>query len=597
MDASRVAGRLWPIAGDSIDLLRLSATLEHGTPEQVSACIPAAVALDGIDYITDADVQAALRAHPPLRSHHRQPVHLRNLVRKIVNTCFMSQRPSNRAIDPIGHVLNKAWPMRCSVRNFSDIVSSYIIRDPDVYRFICAAMHTCMLGTYPTSTVTAQLRLRMILHRYYVAQCISQQHLAEWVRQDNHGIVFVAIKEYIVFAVSMVPGLASVLHAYYNWADFVSSVSSQADAIRTALNDNMECPEIMFSAARLSITYSRCFKCPTPTTDMGALCDTVATIIRTKCVPRCNVYTRPQRMAIYNHIREPLALGAPIDKVALAMGLPAQAAQAISGVVAPGAPSSAWRALRRYSCTDDEKALLIHEFVCAWTMSAKIRTFPLPPHIKRAQQRAQLDRSTVVYACTCCRQLRAFVIDEGSAAGNAWACGHQKVLLDDATGVLYCGKRVEKASSQSRRMRQTNDSGRSYWKAQQSMMCGYCPLLKLEMVGTLLCFYGKLYMLCPSCMGTMRLTHERYRGDSIRCVNCQYRGNSAATIGCFHCCASQVALRPITLQGLHMHVCDGCTRKWMDDESLMAGVTEDIAHQAINERWGTNRLLVHCMRT
>jgi hypothetical protein len=43
MDASHATGRLWHISGESVDLMRISATLEHGTDEQVSSCIPVAI--------------------------------------------------------------------------------------------------------------------------------------------------------------------------------------------------------------------------------------------------------------------------------------------------------------------------------------------------------------------------------------------------------------------------------------------------------------------------------------------------------------------------------------------------------------------------
>lgn len=557
--------------------------------------MPVALALDGRELL-DADVQSALAEYPLLRSHHIRPVHLPNLVRKIVRTCFMPQRPSNRAIDPIGHVLNKAWPMRCSVRNFSDIVSTYIVREPTVYYFVCKIMHACMLGIYPTSTVHAQLPLRLLLHRYYVSQRVSQEHLAEWVRQDNHTIVFVAIKEYIAFAVSMVPGLAHVLQADYNWADFVASVTAQADAARTALNVNTTTPASMFAAAQQSMVSVRCFKCPTPAAEQLATCEAIYTILRANCVPSHNVYKTPLRVDIYNEIRDAVSAGAPMAAVAAAVGVSPHITALLGALSGPRIGAAAWRDLRSMASPGDAMSLLLHEFMAAWVMCLRIRTYPLPDHVRQDQCKATSQRTTTLYACACCRQVRAFVVDEGLAAGNAWARGHQKVLLDDATGVLYCGKRVEKASSQSRRMQRSPDTGRSYWKGQQSLMCGYCPLLRIEMKGTLLSFYGKLYALCPSCMCVMLLTANRYYGGSIRCVNCRYSQSDTAD-RCFHCCIEASDMRQVQLAAdTHVHVCSACSRWWMDDVQLMQRLPEVVAHRAINDRWGANRVAVHCDR-
>jgi hypothetical protein len=457
-------------------------------------------------------------------------------------------------------------------------------------------MHACMLGIYPTSEVHAQLPLRLLLHRYYVSQRVSQEHLAEWVRQDNHTIVFVAIKEYIAFAVSMVPGLAHVLQADYNWADFVASVTTQADAARAALNGNIATPTTMFASAQHSMVSVRCFKCPAPAAEQLATCEAISTILRAICVPSRNVYTTPLRVEIYKEIRDVVIAGAPMAAVAAAFGVPSHITALLEAVSGPRIGAPAWRDLRNMAAPDDDMSLLLHEFVCAWSMCLRIRTYSLPAHVRRDQCNSNSQRATLLYACACCKQVRAFVVDEGLAAGNAWARGHQKVLLDDATGVLYCGKRVEKASSQSRRMQRSPDTGRSYWKGQQSLMCGYCPLLRIEMKGTLLSFYGKLYALCPSCMCVMLLTANRYYAGSIRCVNCRY-SNSDADDRCFHCCIDSSDMRQVRLlDDKLVRVCAACTRWWMDDTRLMQRLSEEAAHRAINERWGANRVAVHCER-
>ena len=595
MPASGATGRLWSISGESEDLLRLSATLESGDACQVAACIPAAVALDGKENVSDEEVQQVLRDFPPLKSNHLKPVHLPNMVRKIVRTCFMPQRPSNRAIDPIGHVLNKAWPMRCSVRNFSDIVASYIERETSVYLFVCTVMHACMCGIYPTSQVKATLPLKLLLHRYYISQRVSQSHLAQWVRQGNHNIVFVAIKEYIAFAVSMVPGLASVLKQDYGWDEFVHSVTEQADTARSELNRSTHEPSEMFARALSAMACARVFKCPPPTPGQLLLCETLSSVIRTKCVPSGNVYKTPLRVQIYNAIKDVVAMGASMHKVARAVGISSSVVSILQDVDHDKPAPSAMRRLRNMELTHEHESLLLYEFIAAWGMCLRIHTYPLPAHVQAEQERSESKRSTTVFACACCKQVRAFVVDEGHAAGNAWARGHQKVLLDDETGVLYCGKRVEKAATQSRRLQAASDAGRSYWKAQQSLMCGYCPLVKIEMKGTLLSFYGKLYVLCPLCLCTMLVTPNRYLGGSLRCVNCRYKTTCQESERCFHCFMECDEMTSFSVSDDRtLYSCTSCTRWWMQDQEMMAKLDEETVHKAINERWSTNRLQVHC---
>ena len=550
--------------------------------------------MQGGENLTEDEVQRILQQHPPLKRHHNAPVYMPNLVRKIVRTCFMPQRPSNRAIDPIGHVLNKAWPMRCSVRNFSEIISGYILHDSSVYDFVCMVMHASMCGVYASAAVRAVLPLQILLYKYYVHARVSQHHLCEWVQQGHHNIVFVAIKEYIAFAVSMVPGLANVLQEDYGWESFVQSVTSQADAVRQELNTHMHTPGTMFSIAKQSILLVRGFKCPAPATNELAVCDMVCAIVRARCVPSQPVYTYPLRVKFFKVIRKVLAQGAPLVSVAPLLGVPAYFTELLSHVTVGHPMSVHWRQLRNMPCNSSEDALVIYEFTMAWHMSLRINTYDLPQHIQDMQRRTTTERSTTVYVCSCCRQIRAFVVDDGHAANNAWARGHQKVLLDDCTGILYCGRRVEKVSSHTRRVSTATESGRSYWKSQQSLMCGYCPLVRVELLGKLLSFYGKLYALCPYCMCTMLVTTKQYHGDAFCCVNCRYKTISRPQSICFHCCMETPHLSRITLKDATVDVCGTCSRWWMADTSTTQHMTEEGIHQAINERWAANRAAVYC---
>ena len=595
VDGSHASGRAWVVPGTSTNLLRIIATVEHGTDEQIDACLPVAVQLETMvkagKVLDDASVDAALRSHPVLRRNHVSAAYLPNMVRKIVTTCFASQRPGNRSIDPMGHVLNKAWPMRCSVRNFSEIVSAYITADPGIYKFMLMALHTCMAGVYPTATVHATTTVKLLLYRHYVYEPIRPEHLAAWVQQGNHILLFVAIKEYIAYAVGTVPGLENVLDHAYNWKAFVHSVTHQADTIRATLNQYSATPQTMFKKALLAVSPIRSYKCRTPLLDQGTLCENMQTAVRMAYHPSCDVYHRPLRMAIYHAIRHAVWAGAPASDIAVAVGIARDTAQRLGTAGSPHATPADWRAVRDIRCETADDALVLHEFAQAWTMCYRIITHRLPQHIVDEQAEKPNKGTRTIYACACCRQLRTFVVDEATNS-NAWACGHQKVLLDDVTGEVYCGKRIEKNTIPGRC--NVKDSCRSYWKAQQSLMCGYSPLLKIDMDGTLLSFYGKLYMLCPCCTCVMRLNAERYRGSSVRCVNCSYRAATATEPKCFHCYKTTGDLCTVALSQNTVHVCTGCTRRWMSRDDITSTIDIDTAHQAINERWSANRVAVYC---
>jgi len=586
---------MWSVPGTSDDLMDIVATMEHGSDLQIGACMPAAVELEEqckLHGEVDEDmVRQVLLAHPVYACNYMDATSLPNFVPKLVKTCFAVHRAGNRAVDPLGHVLNKAWPMRCSVRNFCDIVSGYILSEPEIYQFVLLVLHACMLGVYPTSSNPASLRVKMILYRCYERDRLTPTQLAEWVQQKNHMLLFIAIKEYIAYAISLVPGLSHVLYEAYNWKVFVESVTRQADSIREALNSYNGPPSAMFQVARDAVSAVRSYKCPVPPVDYSVVCDNLQAVARTAYHPDVDVYHNPLRMPIYKIIRPLIEAGAPLEKVAVAVGIRPDIAELIERAVRNGSSSAEWKVARTIKCRSTQESLLLHEFIQAWIMCHRISTYRLPPHVLEEQRKCEHIRGRVVYACACCRQLREFVVDDNTN-NNAWACGHHKVLLDDRTGDVYCGKRVEKNSVPMRKP--ATDNCRSYWKAQQSTMCGYSPLMHIDMDGYVLSFYGKLYVLCPCCGCVMRLHPGRYYNKSYRCMHCSYRTNSDHPDRCFHCYITSSELQAVALQETAVHVCSACLRRWMSDDSLTTNIGEDVAHQAINERWSTNRVAVYC---
>lgn len=545
--------------------------------------------------LTESAVSNAIALYPLLRRHHVSGIYLPNLVRKIIRTCFsLSQRPGNRSNDPVGHILNKAWPMRCSVRNFSDIVSLYIVKHPLIYTLMRQILYSSMVGAYDSGSVHATARTRILLYKYYVVKPLSAHQFAHWLRQGHYLLLFIAIKEYISFSVSQLPGLFDVLQQSFSWVAFSESVTRHADMIRSTLNQYAATPGIMFDKALQIVSNIRSYKCPAPPLDIAHISDQLQTSIRMLYHPSCDVYTMPLRMKLYRIINRAVAADVPVCKLLMLFGVREEIAKQLQICVQPLATLVAWRRLRSIKISSEAEAVFLHEFMQAWVSCKQIRCYDLPSHVA-AQQATCLTSRHTIYACICCRQLRAFVVDEKNTC-NAWACGHHRVLLDDMTGVVYCGKRSDAHASATHRAA-VDSSCRSYWKNQQNLMCSYCPLLEINLAGKILAFFGKLYILCPRCACVMRLNDSRFYGDSIMCVNCSYRSRATPDSRCFHCYTQCTAMTKIALSTTTVYVCKGCTRRWMRNDSITQNLTEDIAHQAINERWSMNRVAVYCVCT
>ena len=206
---------------------------------------------------------SAAREYRPLQVNACATGRLPNLWKELSQCCFQTGIPSSvgRNNDPIVHVLSKAWPMRCSIRNFSDIVSGYVIKEQKVATALIAMLRCTLMGSYSHSSSEISDAAMNNVMEYFVHNPPSAAHFAAWIRNNHQHILFVAIKEYIVYLVKNVPSLYTILCERYPWDSFVSSVVAQADYIRTRYTTNIEKRESPFLGIQDGITSMKSFKC------------------------------------------------------------------------------------------------------------------------------------------------------------------------------------------------------------------------------------------------------------------------------------------------------------------------------------------------
>ena len=152
---------------------------------------------------------------------------LPNLLNELTYCCFSNLNLSScvRTNNPMIHVLSKAWPVRCSIRNFSDIVSNYIAKDENVRECLIEMIYCTFSGRYPHCSCERNFKCEYILYRYFVHVKPNEQVLSQWIRDSHQHIVFVCIKEYIVFLVDNVPGLKHVLQQLHPWSELIKCAS------------------------------------------------------------------------------------------------------------------------------------------------------------------------------------------------------------------------------------------------------------------------------------------------------------------------------------------------------------------------------------
>ena len=192
--------------------------------------------------------------------------------------------------------------------------------------------------------------------------------------------------------------------------------------------------------------------------------------------------------------------------------------------------------------------------------------------------------SPTMYMCICCKQLRGFIVDAATASKTAWAKGNHKVLYDDYTGDLYCGRKVEKATQ-----RETGET--SYWKYQQAQMCTKGKLISHNLLGNILALNGTMYSLCASCACKMEITNDRFYGNMFCCVHCQYKKTQKFSRTCCHCMQRCTYSTTYKCSDTDINICSRCTRCWLG-MSVVRNMTANDVHIAINDRWSRNHIIV-----
>ena len=449
-----------------------------------------------------------------------------------------------------------------------------------------------LLGGYEHGKVRPVPRIQRILFKYFTWKPIEQGALAQWIRAGNQHIVFIAIKEYIAFAVNMVPGLEAVLEATYPWKTFYSCVVAHADAVRTAMN---KCEhDDIFMSVRSSITTLRGMKCEAvPPSWFNVVTEFIA-IIRNMPVKEGQEVIPHMRQDIYDRLRR--AHGLSAIECARAMGLPA----CVLDIVCRAYRDAGWKCKGRANARTVFQSLtahhqyIVHEFMQAWAIDLSVRTHALPEHIARAQNTTIQNKKclTDVYICCSCKQIRAFIVDTNTASKNAWACGNSKVMLDDESWQLYCARKVEKNTNGTRPMTASRNGKLSHWKYHCSNMCKESRLIRLDISGKILQFYSLMYALCPGCACLTVIRHTRFLNNTFTCIHCQYKHKQNNASACDHC--YEPCRRPTIVQcdtGT-VRLCDRCTLAWMRRSDITAQLNINQLHRAINEKWTANRARV-----
>ena len=123
---------------------------------------------------------------------------------------------------------------------------------------------------------------------------------------------------------------------------------------------------------------------------------------------------------------------------------------------------------------------------------------------------------------------------------NIYAYGQSRVLVDDNTGKMYCGKRCDKVDKKRHTEtyawemaldaceKETRKTAKEQRKEEMNHLCASVELQKISLIGNMLQFYGHQYTICPKC-GNMKY-NPNHMYDGFYCGCCMENGHLFRTI-------------------------------------------------------------------
>lgn len=478
---------------------------------------------------------------------------IKNIIVKVLECNYWTENDSNIKKNKVVHLLSKALPQRCQIRNLREIIDNYCSQDDSIYDLLLSFIKCSVLGGYSHCTVYPTLEVTKTFYKFFFYDSVDKPHMRAWMLEENQQFLFYTLKEYMIYAVRMIPSLHSVLLEKYNWESFTNTVVGGLDTLHAKINtacdysypgcdwfDGIEEELSFINKQQIKHMYQhnryRLYK---------VVLTSVTKIEEDECVTdiidkKNETYDMLKKMSV----RHPLTSTVPytwlrflgVRETTVSMLLSFQ-----KNILTEGYRSMVKKKLTSLFKRNKKEFELIKMLSDIYEDRENIKLFTLPHHYYKKQKKALQDNfpdpkaQQYAHVCLYCKTFKGFLITKTNHHVHRHAIGNSKIIIDDATLKYFCAKRQEKYENKKRAMvhsqksimdnkyeimKKRKKNAKEQKKKKKNSMCADTEITKINILGKILQFYGKLVILCPKCGSCCQIEKEMYTSQSLMCMAC-----------------------------------------------------------------------------
>tara|TARA_B110001450_G_scaffold253820_1_gene278004 strand:+ start:2991 stop:5006 length:2016 start_codon:yes stop_codon:yes gene_type:complete len=477
-------------------------------------------------------------------------------------------------MQPIVHLMCKALPQRCQIRNLREIISNYCRTDDLVHEFMRSALLCSLLGMYQHNKTRLSWKVRKKIIRRFIYDKPNRMQLQEWLFTTYQHLLFYIIKEFLTYSMRMIPALYEELCNTYKWNTFETTVWSAMDLVRKTVQVNVlqhstiqdwlsqiESNLMQVNKQQLGNLYRP--QRLTFTQNVIAMCDRID---EQRHQVKPHVEFPAEYRLLLRHMVKRVNRGDPHIDWLKFFNVSQKSIDALVNMYQHYKQNTYRSDLRKLlNASPRYEFEAIRELFFSFEQNHRdIRVFTLPEHyytrqVKALQRRYGLspDEELLphvgeVYVCLSCSTFKGFIVKKDAKCSNLFANGHHKIIVDDETLKCYCGRRCEKTDTKKRKRIAVDtflDSGeleehrkrriKKDWKTRrkkmQNELCASTECIKFNMTGCLFQFHNKLYLFCPSCGNPTCFNHDQIDKHGLTCGECLKEGTLYTTVKCYIC--------------------------------------------------------------